>query len=113
MIIYRKWGVSPGAKATTRGPFIFVDPAFASDPGLVPHEEVHVAQFWRTFGLHVLLYRFNASYRLKAEVEAYKVQLQCYPAGERDARQVDYAAYLASHYSLNITQEQAMQALAS
>jgi hypothetical protein len=47
MILYQKCGVSPGAKATTRGFIIFVDPDFKDDPGLLPHEQVHVDQFWR------------------------------------------------------------------
>ena len=80
MILYQKWGVSPGAKATTRGFVIFIDPAFKDDPGLIPHEQVHVDQFLRTFGLHVFLYRFNKAYRFKSEVEAYRAQLTCYPA---------------------------------
>jgi len=113
MILYQKWGVSPGAKATTRGPFIFVDPEFKDDLGLVQHEQVHVDQFFRTFGLHALLYRFNKAYRLKAEIEAYKVQLQCYPIDECEQRLDDYATFLAEHYGLNITKEQAAKLLAS
>ena len=111
MIIYRKWGVSPGAKATTRGFVIFIDPAHRDDPGLVPHEQVHVDQFFRTFGLHVFLYRFSKDYRFKSEAEAYREQLQHYPLAEYPQRLDDYAEYLAAHYGLGITKEQAINAI--
>jgi len=111
MILYQKWGVSPGAKATTRGPFIFVDPEFKDDPGLVPHEQVHVDQFFRTCGLHVFLYRFSNAYRFKSEAEAYRVQLTCYPADEYVQRLDDYATFLAEHYDLGVTKDDAVKAL--
>ena len=111
MILYQKWGVSPGAKATTRGFVIFIDPAFKDDPGLIPHEQVHVDQFLRTFGLHVFLYRFNKAYRFKSEVEAYREQLQHYPLAEYPQRLDDYAEYLVAHYGLGITKEQAINAI--
>ena len=108
MILYQKWGVSPGAKATTRGFVIFVDPDFKDDPGLIPHEQVHVDQFLRTFGLHVFLYRFNKAYRFKSEVEAYREQLQHYPLAEYPQRLDDYATFLSEHYGLGVTKEQAI-----
>ena len=111
MILYQKWGVSPGAKATTRGFVIFIDPAFKDDPGLIPHEQVHVDQFLRTFGLHVFLYRFNKAYRFKSEVEAYREQLQHYPLAEYPQRLDDYATFLSEHYGLGITKEQAITAI--
>ena len=111
MILYQKWGVSPGAKATTRGPFIFVDPDFKDDPGLVPHEQVHVDQFFRTFGLHVFLYRLSKTYRFKSEAEAYREQLQHYPLAEYPQRLDDYATFLSEHYGLGITKEQAITAI--
>ena len=111
MILYQKWGVSPGAKATTRGFVIFIDPAFKDDPGLIPHEQVHVDQFLRTFGLHVFLYRFNKAYRFKSEVEAYREQLQHYPLAEYPQRLDDYATFLSEHYGLGITKEQAINAI--
>lgn len=111
MILYQKWGVSLGAKATTRGFVIFVDPEFKDDPGLVLHEQVHVDQFIRTFGLHPLLYLFSKAYRFQSEAEAYRVQLTCYPANEYVQRLDDYATFLAEHYDLGITKEQAITAI--
>ena len=111
MILYQKWGVSPGAKATTRGFVIFVDPEHRDDPGLAPHEQVHVDQFWRTCGLHVFLYRFNKAYRFKSEVEAYREQLQHYPLAEYPQRLDDYAEFLAANYELGIAKTEAIEAL--
>jgi hypothetical protein len=43
------------------------------DRGLLEHEKVHVKQFWRN-PLHGLFYKYSEDYRLKSEVEAYRVQ---------------------------------------
>jgi len=90
---------------------IFIDPAFKDDPGLIPHEQVHVDQFFRTFGLHPLLYRFSKAYRFRSEVEAYRVQLTCYPADEYAQRLDDYATFLSEHYDLGVTKDDAVKAL--
>ena len=37
----------------------------------IKHELVHIKQFWRTFGLHLLFYNISKSYRFKTELEAY------------------------------------------
>ena len=111
MIFYQKWGVSQGARATTRGFVIFVDPAYRDDPGLVPHEQVHVDQFFRTFGLHPILYLFSKAYRFKSEAEAYRAQLTCYPADEYAQRLDDYATFLVEHYDLGVTKDEAVKAL--
>ena len=46
----------------------------ASD-AVVKHELVHVKQFYRTLGLHSILYGAVARYRLYSEAEAYAVQI--------------------------------------
>ena len=43
------------------------------------HEQVHVAQFWRSLGIFPLLSLFIPSLRLKFEVEAYRKQLEFNP----------------------------------
>ena len=49
------------------------------DLGLEFHEATHARQWWRTLGLHSLLYLISKRYRLKAEVEAYREQLTYRP----------------------------------
>ena len=39
---------------------------------LIKHELVHSEQFFRTLGLHAILYYTSLEYRLRAEVEAYR-----------------------------------------
>ena len=55
-----------------------------NDEGIVLHELRHCRQFYSRFPLHGVLYRFSAEYRLKAEMEAYAVQLAAYGGGQRD-----------------------------
>jgi len=66
-----------------------------NNKALIQHELVHTKQFLRTFGLHFLLYKFNDSYRYKAELEAYKASKkygQCL---------VSCATYLYQNYNID------------
>lgn len=55
------------------------------------------------FSLHGLLYKFNHSYRLHCEVEAYRVQAGYY----KDDRRSLFAGFIANYYGLNVTQQEA------
>lgn len=96
-------------QACARGPFIFIKPEFKGDKGLLEHEKVHRRQFFRTFGLHSLLYLFVEDYRLHAEVEAFREQARHYP----DDRIPRFAQLLASNYRIDITEDEALDALKS
>jgi hypothetical protein len=95
-----------GFAGYTYGPVILIDPAYKDDLGLLAHEQTHVKQFWRTFGLHPILYRFSESYRLKSEVEAFRVQLKHSPG-----REALFAKYISEKYDLDITQAEALELL--
>lgn len=102
MIIKTNFSIPERFAAYARGPFVLVRPEHANDAGLIAHEKVHVRQWLRTFGLHPLLYAVSKSYRLKAEVEAYREQLKYAPA------MVDvFAGYLSSNYGLDISADYA------
>lgn len=60
------------------GPFIKIRNRYKEDIGLLEHELTHSRQTYRTFFLHGLFYKFIESYRVKSEVEAYKVQASYY-----------------------------------
>jgi hypothetical protein len=92
---------------TTSGPFVFIRPEFKNDIGLLNHELVHVKQFWKN-PLMSLLYQFSKTYRLRYEAEAYKTQLE-YAPGRLDL----FAGFLVSNYNLQITLDQARQAILS
>ena len=91
----------------TVGPFVFIRPNYKDDVGLLNHELTHVKQFWNN-PLMVLLYQFSKTYRLRYEAEAYKTQLE-YAPGRLDL----FAGYLVSKYNLQITLDQARQAILS
>jgi hypothetical protein len=92
---------------TTFGPFVFIRPNYKNDAGLLNHELTHVKQFWKN-PLMVLLYQFSKTYRLRYEAEAYKTQLE-YAPGRLDL----FAGYLVNNYNLQITLDQARQAILS
>jgi len=58
---------------------IRIRPGHKDDRGLLEHEKVHIRQWWRTLGLHSLLYLLSKRYRLWAEVRAYRRQLEYSP----------------------------------
>ena len=60
----------PNSNGCANGPIIRIRPAYKGDEGLKQHEICHVHQWWRTLGLHSLLYLVSKRYRLRAEVEA-------------------------------------------
>jgi hypothetical protein len=107
MIIYTDRLLRRGyAGATYCTPFIFIRPSHRGDVGLVEHEKVHVKQFWRAFGLMGLFYAFSKKKRFQYEVEAYRRQL------EFDPQKADlYASFLATKYKLNVTEQEALEAL--
>ena len=106
MIFYTNFAVPKQHAACTRGPFIFIRPQHKDDKGLLAHEMEHVAQWWRTFGLHSFLYLFSKRYKLKCEVEAYKVQLLYSPYAH-----YKFAEFISKNYDLNITEAQALELL--
>ena len=95
--------VRPGSAGVMRVfllPCVFIRPQYRGDEGLLAHELVHVDQAWESIfpPIHALRYAFSKSYRLKCEVEAYKVQLQHSPD------KIDLYAWVIAHdYDLGIS----------
>jgi hypothetical protein len=88
--------------------FIKIRPSYKDDIGLLNHEIEHVRQFWR-YGLlvHQVLYPLSKQYRLKCEVEAYKIQLKYYT----DDRTELFAEFICNNYSLNVEKEDVIKML--
>ena len=115
------------SRGCANGPIIRIHPHYKDDKGLHEHEAEHVRQWWKTLGLHSLLYLLSKQYRLWAEVAAYRVQLQYPPAMNviEDAGVPDmtehifpnpqyvesYAAVIAKKYGLDVTVEEARRLL--
>ena len=125
-VFYWDKGVAKGAAGTTRGPVIFIRPAYRDDKGLYEHELVHAKQFWvatlvsalliaavapqwamLSICVHGLLYLLYPQYRLAAEVQAYREQLKHY----KDDRTKLFASFIADHYGLKISKMKAEELL--
>jgi len=93
-----------GFRGYNYGPVVCVHPDSRNDKGLIEHELTHSKQFFRTFGLHAILYWISKRYRLRAEVEAYAVQLKYYDESpqERDDRIILFGEFIAKDYNLDI-----------
>lgn len=76
MLLKTDW-VFKGYEAFTCWPFIVVRPGCASDKALIEHELVHYREQRRVLTLPWLLcYWLSKEFRLKAEVRAYKRQIE-------------------------------------
>jgi hypothetical protein len=75
-----------------------------NDNGIVQHELRHCYQFYTRFPLHSILYSFNRKYRLRAEMEAYAIQLTVYGGGQKDFIWMVDALY--SKYNLGMERDE-------
>lgn len=136
MVIYSDRLVPAPHAGCTRGPMIFIRPAYRDDQGLLAHERVHVRQWlagilvaaalalalwlavpgWAVLaqsvavvglGLHPLVRLVSRRYRLWSEVEAYREQLKHYPIDHS----MLFAVFLAERYGLGVSVDSALQLL--
>ena len=98
--------------AYTIGPIVLIRPKYKDNEGLLQHELTHVKQMYRTLLLHGLFYLLSKGYRLRAEVEAYRVQLQYPPASESPHKyRKKFAKFIATKYGLSISEKEAEELL--
>lgn len=109
LVVYTNRLIPARFAACAFGPLILIRPSHRWDRGLLEHERVHVAQFWRTLGLHGFAYRFSRRYRLTCEVEAYREQLRWDSSPALAARL--FARFLSEKYDLRISADQALAEL--
>ncbi len=109
LTFYTDWFIPEQSAGCARGPVIFIRPQYKDNRGLYKHEMIHVHQWIRTLGIHSFLYLLSDSYKLKCEVEAYKVQLQYCTDIELNTRR--FARFIATKYDLDITDEEAYRLL--
>jgi hypothetical protein len=98
MIIFTNRFIPDRFAAYTVAFIILMRPTHRADYALIAHERTHVKQFWRTLGLHGLMYPLSEKYRYKSELEAHRVEYQMAP--ERLDR---LASSLARNYGLEIS----------
>ncbi len=102
----------------TKWPFVFIRPKYEKDEGLLQHELTHIKQAYRRLIIfHSLLYQMSDWYKLRCEVEAYKVQLKYVPYSTCFEPYVFeewvklFAGFISTIYKLNISQEKAERLL--
>lgn len=84
---------------------ILIRPKFKGVKSIVEHEKVHTRQVLKWWILQPILYNLSKKWRLKFELEAYKVSV-------KHGKSVDSAAWaLANAYGLDITKEEAKELL--
>lgn len=101
-----------GVAGQAHGPVILIRPQYRNDIGLYEHELTHVLQWYMTLMLHPILYVLFQKYRLWAEVQAYRKQMQ-FPNANGVLLPVERAAqFLAQpRYNLGITESDALNYL--
>lgn len=97
---FRVWSVSIW-------PFIFIAPDRATDTALIAHEKVHGAEQLRQLVvIWWLRYLLSSSFRLAAELRAYKVQISLGGCTVEQA-----AFWIANIYRLDITADKVKELL--
>ena len=74
-VFYRRI-VRPGIGGVTRFFFIVIQPDLRNKGKILEHELIHCKQFYRTFGLSILLKNLSHKYRYISELEAYGEQVR-------------------------------------
>lgn len=80
------------------GPVCFIKPQYRGSDGLFQHEMCHTRQFWKG----VLTLGLGWPSKLERELEAYTVQLRCYPNEKRLERLNLFSGWIADRYGLSI-----------
>lgn len=78
-VIVTKRFISTRFSAVSLGIAILILPEYKDNEALVQHELTHCRQFYRTLGLHALLYWLSKKWRYKSELEAWRVQIDINP----------------------------------
>jgi hypothetical protein len=85
------------------GLFVVVRADHAGDRPTIIHELEHCKQFWRGWGvLHMARYYLSRDYRLQAELEAFRAELDACGPRERQRRLEDAARALATGYHIGL-----------
>lgn len=87
------------------GIFISIKKEHKDNEALLQHELTHCRQFYRTLGLHSILYLLSSEYRLKSEIEAYRVTI-LYKRYISRFQSGWIVNTLIDDYNINITREE-------
>lgn len=107
-IFYSFWIMDRAA--ISLGLFIVVSKDLKHDKTTIQHELVHCKQFYRTLGLHMILYSISDKYRLNSEIEAYRKTIEV--AGYTEQSQSEWIVKsIYKDYELSITKAEIRELL--
>ena len=89
--------------------FVRIRPKYKDDFGILQHELIHVAYWWKYGVIGRLLYKFSKKWRLSEEVDAYREQLKY--ASDQERYRDMYAGFISKNYGVDVTQEEAVKLL--
>jgi hypothetical protein len=134
-VFYWEAPVHAGLEGSARGPFVFIRPESKDDGPLHVHESVHVRQWYFFTGLSVLaglligaspevlslsivipglFYKASKAFRLRAEVQAYRAQIEAIKAQSKIPQMPWLASHLLASYlstQCGVTKERALELL--
>ena len=85
------------------GVFVVVRSDFATDRPTIVHELEHCRQFWKGgMVLHMVRYYISRDYRLKAELDAFRAEIEACSPLHRPLRLEESARVLATCYELDL-----------
>lgn len=90
------------------GNLVFINKAYKNDEGLLQHELTHVKQFYKYMIIPFCILGYTNKYKLKFEVEAYKVQLGYCSKELKEYYLNKYAELIANTYGLPISKAEAI-----
>ena len=98
LVVYTEH-VPEGSAGCANAMVVRIRTKYENDEGLLQHELTHVKQAYRLlFLFHALLYLLDDDYRLHAEVEAYRKQLEY--SADKDADVARFAGFVCDKYGL-------------
>lgn len=102
--------VPEGSAGCANAMIVRIRPKYVNDEGLLQHELTHVKQAYRLLILfHSLLYLLDDPYRLHAEVEAYRKQLEY--SQDKVADTDRFAGFISEKYDLDVSRDAAAMLL--
>ncbi len=109
-VIYKDWLVKDGMAGRSYNFFVAIRKDQKGNEALLQHELVHIKQFYRTLGLHSIMYHSSRDYRLKCEIEAYKATIKAKGYTSK-SQSLWIVESLYNDYDLNVSKDRIIELL--
>lgn len=112
----------PRLTGVAKGPVVYMKTAKSENPALLAHELEHVRQWWRLPIIHNILMLVSSKYKLRSEIQAYRIQIEKRVESHNLTLAADieyyrteyakrYAGFLDEKYDIPVSYEQALNLL--